>query len=137
MAVEIPEEFIDLLQRPIVAALSTLMPSMQPQTTPVWFSFDGQKIWINTARNRQKDYNMMERPRVSILIIDPNNPYRYMEVRGDVVEETEEGAVDHINQLSAAYRNQPDYYATNPQRRQTETRVIYKILPTHIVARNA
>jgi PPOX class probable F420-dependent enzyme len=137
MAVEIPEQFIDLLQRPIVAALSTLMPSMQPQTTPVWFSFDGEKIWINTARNRQKDFNMTERPRVSLLIIDPNNPYRYMEVRGEVVEETEEGAVDHINRLSAAYRNRPDYYGTNPTKRQTETRVIYKILPTHIVARNA
>jgi PPOX class probable F420-dependent enzyme len=137
MAVEIPEEFIDLLQRPIVAALSTLMPSLQPQTTPVWFSFDGDKIWINTARNRQKDFNMMERPRVSILIIDPRDPYRYMEVRGEVVEETEEGAVDHINQLSAAYRNKPDYYATNPKKRETETRVIYKIKPTHVVARNA
>lgn len=137
MAVEIPEEFIDLLQRPIVASLATLMPSFQPQVTPVWFSFDGEKIWINTARNRQKDANMLERPRVSILIIDPNDPYRYMEVRGEVVEQTEEGAVDHINQLSAAYRNQPDYYATNPALRETQTRVIYKIKPTHVVARYA
>ncbi len=135
MSVEIPEKYLDLLQRPIVAALSTLMPDLQPQTTPVWFSFDGKQIWINTARNRQKDENMTERPRVSVLVIDPDNPYRYIEVRGTVVEQTEEGGVDHINQLSAAYTNQPDYYASNPLQRERETRVIYKIDPTRVIVR--
>ncbi len=135
MSVEIPEKYLDLLQRPIVAALSTLMPDFQPQVTPVWFSFDGDSIWINTVRDRQKDENMSVRPRVSLLVVDPDNPYRYIEVRGNVADQTEEGAVDHINQLSAAYANQPDYYATNPLQRERETRVIYKIEPTRVIAR--
>lgn len=134
MSVQIPEAYLDLVQRPIVVTLVTLMPDYQPQATPVWFSFDGTYIWVNTARNRQKDRNMTERPQVTILSLDPQNPYRYLEIRGEVAEVTEEGAVDHINQLSAVYFNRPEYYANNPEQRFRETRVIYKIKPTHVVA---
>lgn len=130
----IPSEYLDLLQRPIVVSLVTLMPDNQPQATPVWFSFDGERLWVNTARGRQKDENMTERPQVTVLSIDPNNPYRYIEVRGVIDEITEEGAVDHINQLSAAYVNQPEYYARNPEQRNRETRVIFKIRPTKVAA---
>jgi PPOX class probable F420-dependent enzyme len=99
----------------------------------VWFSFDGTHIWINTARGRQKDRNMLERPVVSVLSVDPENPYRYLEVRGVVDEVTEDGAVDHINYLSGRYTGNPDYYKANPQQRERETRVIFKIKPTKFV----
>jgi PPOX class probable F420-dependent enzyme len=133
--VTIPEEFLDLLERPIVVTLVTVMPDGQPQATPVWFSYDGTHIWVNTARGRQKDRNMTERPKVTVLSVDPDNPYRYLEVRGEIDAITEDGAVDHINHLSDKYFNRPDYYANNPEQRHRETRVIYKIKPTKVVAR--
>lgn len=134
MAVTIPDRIKDLLERPIVVTLATTMADNTPQATPVWFNWDGERIWINTARGRAKDDNMTERPNVSILSVDPNNPYRYLEVRGVVDEITEDGAVDHINLLSARYRNQPDYYGSDLERKTRETRVIYKIRPTRVLA---
>lgn len=127
----IPDDKLDLLERPIVCALATVMPDGQPQATPVWFHYDGAHIWINTARGRQKDQNMTQRPQVSVLVVDPENPYRYLEVRGEVDEITEDGALDHINALSKRYLGREDYYAWNPRRKGKETRVIYKIRPTH------
>lgn len=130
---QIPSAALDLLQRPIVVTLVTIMPDGQPQATPVWFSFDGELIWVNTARGRAKDRNMTERPRVTILSVDPDNPYRYLEVRGEVAEVTEEGGVDHINALSAKYFNRPDFYNGNAEAQARETRVIYKIRPTRVI----
>lgn len=134
MAVNVPDSIKDLLERPIVVTLATTMEDHTPQATPVWFSWDGERIWINTARGRAKDDNMTERPNVSILSIDPENPYRYLEVRGVVDEITEEGAVDHIDSLSARYLNKPDYYGGDLERKASETRVIYKIRPTRVLA---
>ena len=134
MAVTIPDRIKDLLERPIVVTLATTMADNTPQATPVWFNWDGERIWINTARGRAKDDNMTERPNVSILSVDPDNPYRYLEVRGIVDEITEEGAVDHINFLSARYVNEPDYYGGDLERKARETRVIYKIRPTRVLA---
>lgn len=132
MAVSIPEKHRDLLERAIVVSLATVMPSSQPQVTPVWCSYDGTHIWINTARGRLKDRNMQRNERVTILAIDPDNPYRWIEVRGCVDEITEEGALDHINSLAKLYRGRDDYYAPMPDQRYKETRVIYKILPMHV-----
>lgn len=82
------------------------MPDGSPQVTPVWFSFDGESIWINSAKGRLKDRNMRARPQVALCILDPQNPYRYLQIRGRVVEVTEEGAVEHIHQLSHKYMGQ-------------------------------
>ncbi len=131
MSVEIREDLQDLLERPIVVTLVTLMEDNQPQATPVWFSYDGTHIWVNTARGRVKDLNMSARPQVAVLSVDPENPYRWLEVRGLVEEVTEEGAVEHINSLSARYFGREDFYANNPEQRHKETRVIYKIKPLH------
>jgi PPOX class probable F420-dependent enzyme len=130
----VPEKAKDLLERPIIVTLATLSRNNQPQAQPVWFSYDGDHIWINTARGRRKDKNMTERPQVSILSVDPDNPYRYLEVRGVVEEITEEGAVDHINALAKRYRGRDNYYEGQEERRALETRVIYKIKPTRFVA---
>ncbi len=134
MSAAIPEHMRDLLERPIVVTLATTMKDGTPQASPVWFNWDGEYIWINTARGRAKDENMTERPNVSILSVDPSDPYRYLEVRGVVTEITETGGVDHINFLSARYRNRPDYYGGDTARAARETRVIYKIKPTRVIA---
>ncbi len=132
MTTAIPTEFMDLVERPIVVSLATVNADGQPQVTPVWCDFDGEYIRINSAAGRQKVANMEARPQATVLWIDPNNPYRWMEVRGTVVDVSDEGAVEHINLLSAKYRNQPDYYAGMPERRNQETRVIFRIRPDRV-----
>lgn len=130
----IPQDYLDLLQRPVVVTLVTLMPDGTPQSSPVWFTYDGTHIWINTAKGRQKDKNMRDRPQVNVLAIDPDDPYRYLEVRGIVEEITEEGAVAHINALSLRHFGREDFFAGDEHRRQTEVRVIFKIRPVYVVA---
>src|SRR5581483_8166331 len=79
---EIPGKFRDLFEKKAFASLATLMPDGRPQVTPIWIDFDGQHLLINSAKGRQKDKNMRREPRVSLSIQDPENPYRYLEVRG-------------------------------------------------------
>ncbi len=134
MSVVIREEHKDLLERPIVASLVTVMPDNHPQATPVWFEFDGTHILVNTARGRQKDKNLTERPKATLLVIDPENPYRWIEVRGEVVESTEEGGIAHISKLSKHYVGREDYYSNNPEQQFKETRVIYKIKPFKVLS---
>jgi PPOX class probable F420-dependent enzyme len=132
MAVAIPDAFKDLLERPIVVVLVTLMPDGQPQATPVWVDYDGTYVRVNTARGRQKDKNLKPGAKTTILAIDPTNAYRWMEIRGQVVVETETGALEHINALSAKYRGNPDYYANNEALRGKQQRVTYKIEPLRV-----
>jgi PPOX class probable F420-dependent enzyme len=128
MSQKIPEGFLDLFSRPTFAHLATIMPDGSPQVTPVWFDFDGTYIIVNSARGRQKDRNMRRNPNVAVEITDPENPYRYIQVRGKVVEITEEGADDSIDSLARKYLNVERY----PNRRPGEVRVIYKISPERI-----
>lgn len=104
--------------------LATLMPDGSPQVTPVWFNTDGEYILINSAKGRVKDRNMRARPRVALCIQDPSNPYRYLQIRGKVIEFTTNGADDHIDALTLKYRGIPKY----PSRIPGEQRVLYKIL---------
>ncbi len=127
----IPDKVLDLFQRPVVAALVTLMPNGQPQATPVWCDYDGQYVRINTARGRQKDRNMTKRSKVTLLLIDPANPYHWVEVRGHIADVTEKGAREHIDQLSHKYNNGQDYKTATPD----EIRVMYKIEPDKVNAR--
>ncbi len=125
--VTIPGTHMDLVEKPVAIALVTLMPDGQPQATPVWFDYDGEYIRVNTARGRQKDKNMFVGAPVTLLAIDPENMYHWMEIRGRVAVEVEAGALEHINALSAKYRGTDDYYSRNADRRGKETRVTYKI----------
>ncbi|MAG35999.1 MAG: PPOX class F420-dependent enzyme [Dehalococcoidia bacterium] len=120
----LPAGFLDLFRKRSFAYLATLMPSGTPQVTPVWVGFDGTHLLVNSARGRQKDRNMRERPQVAICVADPDNPYRYLSVRGTVVEVTEEGASDHIDQLSEHYTGRASYAGP-----ASDTRVTYKIRP--------
>ena len=101
MAEQAPEKYSDLFKKKAFANLGTLMKDGSPQVTPVWFDYDGKHVRVNSALGRVKDKNIRRDPRVSLSIQDPENPYRYMEVRGKVVEITQNGADDHINSLSA------------------------------------
>jgi len=128
MSQAIPEKYGDLLEKPVFANLGTLMKDGSPQVTPVWVDYDGKFVRINSAKGRVKDKNMRRDPRVSLSLLDPANPYRYMEIRGRVVEVTESGADDHINKLSQKYLGKPVY----PFRQPGEVRVIYKIEPEKV-----
>ena len=124
----IPEKYADLFEKPAFGNLGTLMPDGSPQVTPVWVDFDGKHVRFNSAKGRVKDKNIRRDPRVSISLQDPANPYRYLEIRGRVVDITETGADDHINKLSQKYLGKPVY----PFRQPNEVRVTYKIEPQKV-----
>jgi PPOX class probable F420-dependent enzyme len=100
------------------------------QVNPVWCSYDGTHILINSAIGRVKDKNLRANPAITILAMDPANAYRWLEVRGIVDEITEEGADEHIDDLGELYLNQRPY----PFREEGEVRVIYKIKPLKVQA---
>jgi PPOX class probable F420-dependent enzyme len=125
MPLAIPENYLDLFQKPAFASLATLMPDGAPQVTPVWVDFDGTHVIVNSAKGRVKDRNMRARPQVSVMIPDPGNPYRYLEIRGKVVEITEDGASAHIDKMAKKYLGVDKY----PYGQPGEVRVLYKIEP--------
>ena len=102
-----PDALLDLLRRPSPCFLSTLMPDGSPQMTQTWVDTDGRDVLINTVRGHQKVRNVERDPRVALNVADPDDPSRYFEVRGRVVEVTEEGAREHIDVLSQRYIGGP------------------------------
>jgi PPOX class probable F420-dependent enzyme len=119
----IPAPFLDIINKKSFAHLATLMPDGTPQVTPVWFDMSGDHIRVNTARGRVKDRNMQKNAAVALSIIDPENPYRHIAIRGKISNITEEGADDHIDLLAKKYMGADKY----PLRRPGEQRVIYEI----------
>jgi PPOX class probable F420-dependent enzyme len=124
----IPENFRDIFAKKAFAHLATVGRDGAPQVTPVWVDYDGTHVRINTARGRVKDKNLQRNPKVALSAQDPDNPYRYVQVRGRVVEMTEKDADTHIDALSKKYTGR-DKYAN---RRPGEVRVIVKILPEKV-----
>lgn len=127
MANQIPGNFADLFEKRAFGQLATLMPNGAPQVTPVWVDYDGTYVIFNSARGRQKDRNVRRDPRVAVTVVDPENPYRYLEVRGRVAEITEQGADAHIDRLAKKYLGMDKY----PYRKSDEVRVMYKVKPEH------
>jgi PPOX class probable F420-dependent enzyme len=123
----IPASHLDLFKKKAFAHLATLMPSGQPQVTPVWIDYDGHYVVINTAQDRQKDKNLQRDGRVALSIADPDNPYRYLEIRGHVAERTTNGADQHIDALAKRYLGKEKY----PYRQPGEVRIIYKVEAEH------
>ena len=127
----IPEKYLDLLQqKKAFASLATTMPDGSPQVTPVWFDYKDGVIRVNTAKGRVKARNMKEGAPVALSIMDPDNAYRYIQVRGKVRRITENGADAHIDALAKKYIGQDKY----PYAGSGEVRVIYKIEPEHVHA---
>jgi len=128
MSLPVPESHLDLLTRPVHGVLTTLMPDGQPQSSLVWCDYDGECARINTTRQRQKGRNMLANPKVSLLIVDPDNTSRYLQIRGEV-ELIEAGAMEHLDQITRQYTRHPQYYGYiyPPEQAERETRVICRI----------
>jgi PPOX class probable F420-dependent enzyme len=124
----IPDEFRDLFQKKAFAHLATVGADGSPQVTPVWVDYDGTHVRFNTAKGRVKVRNLARNPRVALSIQDPENPYRYVQIRGPVVESTEAGADAHIDALAKKYLGQDRY----PFRQPGERRLLYKVLPERV-----
>ena len=125
----IPDNFLDLLQqKKAFANLATLMPDGSPQVTPVWFDYAGGAVRVNTAKGRVKARNLSEGSRVAVAIMDPDNAYRYIQIRGRVRRATEEGASAHIDSLAKKYLGQDKYPFAQPG----EVRIMYEIEPVSV-----
>jgi PPOX class probable F420-dependent enzyme len=127
----IPDAFKDLFQKKAFAHLATVGADGTPQVTPVWIDYDGTYVRFNTAKGRVKDRNLSRNPKVALSIQDPDNPYRYVQIRGRVAEATEKGADAHIDALAKKYLGQDTY----PHRQPGEVRVTYKITPARVQGR--
>jgi anthraniloyl-CoA monooxygenase len=131
LAGPIPRDFLDLFGKATFAHLATLMPDGSPHVTPVWVDYDGRHVLVNSAAGRQKDLNMEKRRQVAIEIPDPDNPNRYVAVRGVVVEITEDGADAHLDRLARRYLNRDRY--PDSYRFPGEVRRLYRIAPTRVM----
>ena len=127
----IPDTYLDLVQqKKAFAGLATVMADGSPQVTPVWFDYTDGKVRVNTAKGRVKSRTLRIGAPVALAIVDPDNPYRYIQVRGRVARRMEEGADAHINSLAKKYLDKDTY----PFRQPGEVRVMYEIEPTSVSA---
>ncbi|HJU28330.1 MAG TPA: PPOX class F420-dependent oxidoreductase [Candidatus Binataceae bacterium] len=127
MASVIPDQYLDLLTaKKAFANIATVMKDGSPQVTPVWFDYAGGKIRVNTAKGRVKARTLREGRPVALAIMDPDNAYRHVQIRGRIVKATEQGADDHIDSLAKKYLGKDKY----PFRQPGEVRVMYEIEPT-------
>lgn len=124
----IPEHCEDLLERPLIMSIATVLADGTPQVTPVWFNYEDGHILFNSAKGRLKDRAIRNTPYVALNIVDPENPMHYLAIRGPVVEITEEGAVEHLNALAKRYLGENTYPFP-----ADEVRVIYRIKPQHVL----
>ena len=135
MSVLIPETHLDLFQNPVHGVLTTVMPDGAPQVSIIWVDYDGEHVLINTTLERQKGRNMQANSKVTILVIDPKDTGRWIEVRGRVRELTELGAEQHADKLTQRYcpPKQHFYGDIYPvEQKDKETRVVVKVEPVKI-----
>jgi PPOX class probable F420-dependent enzyme len=124
----IPSEYRDLFDKKAFAHVTTIARDGSPHVTPVWVDYDGTHVRFNSAKGRAKVKHLARDPRVALSIQDPDNPYRYVEVRGRVAEMTENGADAHIDALARKYLGKDKY----PFRQPGEVRVLFKIAPERV-----
>jgi hypothetical protein len=123
----IPEKYVDLLESTALAHVATIGPEGEPQVNPVWFGWDGKHIRFSQTTTRQKHKNLQRDPRIALSIVDPNNPYRYLEVRGTVVGVEDDANLDFINSMAKKYLGQDKYPWPRPQ----DHRIVIVIEPDH------
>ena len=133
----IPDTHQDLLTQQTVVTLATVQADGQPHLTAIWCGYDGSHIWFITSRGVQKEKNMQRNPKVSIMALDHQNPYRYLEARGQVAEITEVGAMEKLDELTQRYTGKPTYYGhiIPAEDEGKRTHVICKIRPKKILTR--
>lgn len=127
MPIELSEDLVALLRKPLIVHVATVMADGTPQVTPVWIDTDGTDVVFNTAKGRVKHRNIVRNPAVALSLVDDENPYRMIEIRGDA-ELTEEGADDHIDFLAKKYLGEDKY----PFRQPGEERVVVRVRPKAI-----
>lgn len=127
---EIPESYHDLFEKKTFAHVTTLTEDGDPHTTPVWVDYDADadRVLVNTERHRRKARNVEDDPRVSVSMTDPENPYRFLSVTGEVDEVTTEGAREHIDALAKRYMGEDEY----PQPIESE-RIVLRIRPDEVL----
>jgi PPOX class probable F420-dependent enzyme len=126
---QLSKEHIELLRRPVLAHVATTMADGSPQSTPVWVDTDGEAVLFNTAKGRAKERNIAARPQVAISVVNDENPYESLQVRGRA-ELIEEGADEHIDALARKYLGEDSY----PFRQPGEERVIVRVIPESVAA---
>ena len=124
---EIPEGYRDLLESTALVHVATLGPDGEPQSTPVWFDWDGKHLKFSQTKTRQKYKNVERDPRIALSIVDPENPYRYLEVRGKVTKIEEDPNMDFINAMAKKYLDQDEY----PFHQPGDERVVVFVEPEH------
>ena len=134
MPVNVPNTHLDLFQNPVHGVLTTMMPDGTPQSSIVWVDYDGEHVLLNTTLERQKGRNMSANPKVALLVIDPGDTGRWIEVRGRVTEMTANGAEAHADLLTQRYTGKQHFYRDiyPPEQKDKETRVIVKIQPLKV-----
>ena len=134
MRAEIPESFRDLLAGPVNVVLTTVMPDGRPQTTPIWCNLDGDEVLINTMKQFRKYKNIRLNPLVTLLAYRLDQPFRNIEVRGRVVEMSEDGALDHLNELTALYGSGSVFFgdSVDAELRHKFTPVKIRIRPVRV-----
>ena len=133
--ITIPNTHFDLFQALVHGVLTTIMPDGTPQSSLIWVDYDGEYVLVNTTLERQKGRNMRMNPKVGVLVIDPKNSARWIEVRGQVKEMTQEGAEEHADKLTQRYcKNKQHFYGDiyPVEQKHKETRVIVKIEPRKV-----
>jgi PPOX class probable F420-dependent enzyme len=121
----IPSGYEDLLESTALAHIATIGPHGEPQVTPVWFGWDGQHVRFSQTKTRQKLHNLQRDPRIALSIVDPANPYRYLEIRGHVIAVEEDPKLDFINSMAKKYLGQDKY----PWHREGDERVVIVVEP--------
>ena len=129
MAAKIPSSYLDLFRKKAFGHLATLMADGSPQVSPVWVDFDGECVVVNSVRHRLKVRNVRRDSHVALSVQDPENPYRYVEVRGRVVAIAEKSATEHIDALARRYLGIDRY----PHRQPSDVRVVLRIQPDRVV----
>ena len=129
----IPDSHKDLLrdEKKAFAYLATVMKDGTPQVTPVWFNVEGDFIMINSAEGRVKDKNIRANPAVAIAIADPGDPYRYLQIRGKVIEFTDKGADAHIDALAFKYTGDPKYQWRTPNQKRIKYKIMVEKVDPH------
>ncbi len=124
---QIPEGYRDLLETNALIHVATLGPDGEPQSNPVWFDWDGEHIKFSQTKTRQKYKNVGRDPRIAVSIVDPENPYRYLEVRGEVTEIEEDPNMDFINAMAKKYLGMDEY----PNHQPGDERIVLYLRPEH------
>jgi PPOX class probable F420-dependent enzyme len=136
MSDKVPATHVDLLEGPYYAILTTIAPNGQPENTVVWCSWDGEYVLVNTADGRRKPDNVRKNPKVALSVIDPQNPFRWIDVRGEVESIVDDLDYANINAHAKLYVGVDEYYGgfAPAENRGTERRIVFKIRPERVLA---